>query len=814
MHAALLRRAVRRLVRDPILTSVALVSLALGVGVNTALFSILNTVLLNPLFVPEPERLVSVFTIDAQNAGYFPTSTYNYRDYRDRNVVFTQFAGSAFAQLSVSSPGQRPQQVLGQAVTSNYFDTLRVTPAAGRMFAPEDDRDNGPLVAVLGYRFWRTSLGSDPAAVGRTIEINKLPFLVVGIAPDSFRGAALFLSPDVWVPMATYARLFPGAQVVESRRWRWMNIVGRLRPDVSLAQARASMTTLAAGLEQAYPDVNKGRSVALIPLVQSMIDPSQQSTYVRAGWLLACAAGLVLFLVCINVAHLQLVRGRARLSEMATRLALGASRRDIVVTLLTESLVLSVLGGAIGLIVAAWIQQLLWNTRPAFLAQPAFDLRLDLQALGFGLAISLLAGLLSGLAPAIHLARVDVATYLKERTAVGGGSARRRLSRWLTVSEVAFSTLALVLAGFAVSSLLLAQRIDPGFQAERLVFLSFNLATGGYNEARGRVYLRQLLDRVSAVPGVQRVALSDRVPLNPFGSLSYTLEIEGHPIPAGGQGPTVPLSIVSPGYFQTAGIALLQGRDFAESDDAQTPLVAIVNETMARKLWAGEDALGKRFRSTVRPPWIQVVGVAQNSRYTALGEEAQPHFYVTLRQQYRASLNVIARTQEPPDRIVARVRDAAQEVDPQLPFTNAETGGDLMQRGLWAPRMAAALLGAFGLLALMLSAIGIYGIVAYSVAQRNAEIALRMALGASRPAVTLMLARETLLLAFAGVIIGLILALVTNSFVAIVFYTNRFSGPLALLASGGILMATAFLACYLPARRVARLDPALVLRAG
>jgi predicted lysophospholipase L1 biosynthesis ABC-type transport system permease subunit len=216
----------------------------------------------------------------------------------------------------------------------------------------------------------------------------------------------------------------------------------------------------------------------------------------------------------------------------------------------------------------------------------------------------------------------------------------------------------------------------------------------------------------------------------------------------------------------------------------------------------------------VRPPWIQVVGVAQNSRYTALGEEAQPHFYVTLRQQYRASLNVIARTQEPPDRIVARVRDAAQEVDPQLPFTNAETGGDLMQRGLWAPRMAAALLGAFGLLALMLSAIGIYGIVAYSVAQRNAEIALRMALGASRPAVTLMLARETLLLAFAGVIIGLILALVTNSFVAIVFYTNRFSGPLALLASGGILMATAFLACYLPARRVARLDPALVLRAG
>jgi predicted permease len=814
MNGAFVRRALRRLARDPILTSVALVSLALGVGVNTALFGILNAVLLNPLFLPEPERLVAVYTVDAQNAGFFPTSTYNYRDYRDRATAFTQLAASANVQLSVASPGQRPQQVLGQAVTGNYFDTLQVAPSAGRMFVSEDDREHGAPVAVLSHRFWRTSLGSDPAVIGRTIEINKQSFAIVGIAADSFRGVLLTVSPDVWVPMATYARLYPGTPLVESRRWRWMSIIGRLRPEVSLAQARASMTTLAATLERMYPDVNTGRSAALVPLVDTTIDPGGRSTYVRAGWLLACAAGLVLLLVCVNVGHLQLVRARARLPEMATRLALGARRRDLVMHLLADSLLLSLIGGALGLLVSAWIQALLWSTRPAFLAQPAFDLRLDWTMLGFGLAISLLAGLLAGLAPAIHLARVDVALYLKERSSVGGGRARRRLSRWLTVSEVALSTLALVLAGFAVGSLLLAQRIDPGFQTERLAFVSFNLATGGYNEARARVYLQQLLDRVRAVPGVERVALSDRVPLNPLGSLSYTLDFEGHPIPAGGQGPTVPLSVVSPGYLQTMGLPLLRGRDLAEADDADTPPVSLVNEAMARQFWPGEDPLGKRFRTTVRPGWIQVAGIVQNSRYTSLGEDTQPHFYLALRQQYRASLNLVARTQGPPDRVVARVRDAAQQVDPQLPFTNAITGADLMQRGLWAPRMAAALLGAFGLLALTLSAVGIYGIVAYSVAQRNAEIALRLALGATRPAVTLMLARETLRLALAGVVIGAILAVATNSFVTRVFYTNGFSGPLALLTSGLVLMATACLACYLPARRVGRLDPALVLRAG
>jgi len=816
-----LRGGLRMLKKSPGFTFVAVLSLALGIGANTAIFTIINAVFLHPLPVEEPFRLAELFTRDTitfnANANFQLTGTSlpNYEDYRDQNNVFSGLATVTFP-IPLNWGGQaEPQQLNASLVSGNFFDVLGVKPYRGRAFIPDGDKKiGGNPEVVLSYSLWARRFGSDEKFIGQTILLNGTPYTVVGIAPAGFKGIVSLGRPDLlWIPITMRDYVLTGQlkDLESNRRFRWLSIVGRLKSQVDLAQARAAMKTVAAGLEKEYPRDNKGRTVELFSLNESALGINQRKQFSLAGGVLMSVVGLVLLIACVNLANLLLAQASKREKELSIRAAMGAGRARLVRQLLTESTVLSLLGGLAGLVVAYWGRNVLWSFRPPFLLDGSIDLSFDARVLGFTLLISLFTGLIFGIIPAVKASGADINEVLKTGGRGGAlGWTHNRLRGLLVISEIALALVALVGSGLFLRSMQNAQQFNPGFESQNLLQMNFDLGALRYDADHGQQFFRDAMEHAKIVPGVVSASVSSNGVFG--GGLAGTIFREGEQTDPNNRGTLVNFDDVTPGHFETMRIPLISGRDFTDFDREKTTRVAIINEAMAKAIWPGQEPLGKRFAIVKEPELLQVIGVVGTTVVGQIGEDPQPVAYLPMRQQYSPFATLVVRTNSNPEPLIGAVRARVQQIDKNLAFTNAQTVQQILGQGLWAARMGAALLGLFGALALILASIGIYGVLAYSVAQRTSEIGLRMALGAQPRQVLGLVLRQGMLLALIGAAVGIIVALPVARMAGNLLYGVSATDPLTYVGITLLLMAVALLACYLPARRATRIDPLIALR--
>jgi predicted permease len=817
-----LRSGARMLRKSPGFTFVAVLSLALGIGANTAIFTIINAIFIHPLPVEEPSQLVELFTRDTKtvdtnaNFQFTFTSFPNYEDFRHQNTVFSGLAGVAYPVPIIWSGRGEPQQVNAILASANYFDVLGVKAYRGRTFLlDEDKKPGGNSVVVLSYYVWGRNFGSDPSVIGRTITLNALPYTVIGVAPPNFKGTNSLGPPDIlWLPISMRDYVFTvfSSALLNDRHFRWVSIVGRLKPQTTIEQAESALKAIASALEKEYPRENLGRNIVLFPLNQSALGINQRRQYTLAGGVLMSIVGIVLLIACLNLANLLLAQAAKREKELTLRAALGAGRARLVRQLLTESAMLSLLGGAAGLLVAFLGRKLLWSFRPPFLADGSMDLSFDSRVLGFTLTISLLTGVLFGLLPAIKASRTELNEILKAGGRGGTlGWKNNRMRGLLVISQMALSLVALIGAGLFLRSMQRAQQLDPGFDAKNLFQLQFDLATLRYDTDHGQQFFHDLIERAKSVPGVVNASVSSDGIF--AGTIPSAVFREGEQADPNNRGMIVQIDDVSPGHFETLHARLLAGRDFTDFDREKGLPVAIVNEAMARLLWPGQEAVGKRFSLYAnRTILYQVVGVVEDAFVFQIGEEPQPVVYFPMRQQYASAASLEVRTAGNPEALIATVRNQVRQLDPNLAFTNVQTATEILSEGLWAARMEAALLGLFGLLALVLASVGIYGVLAYSVTQRTAEIGIRMALGAQSGEVLRLVLRQGMTLAVIGAILGLAAGLLLARTAASLLYGVSATDPVIYVGTTVLLLSVALLACYIPARRATRIDPAVALR--
>jgi predicted permease len=738
------------------------------------------------------------------NPGNLLCSYPNYKDYRDHNQVFSSLAVYSAVAMNITGLGDA-QSVVGQMVSGNYFQTLGVGMAAGRGFTPEEDGPSeGHPVAVIGYGLWMRKFAGDAGVMGRRLELNGRGYTVVGVAPRGFEGLDELLAAEVWVPMAMYRHMYPYPSWVEQRRALLFPVFGRLKPGVSLRQAEAGMSTLASSLEREYPQDNQGRRAMVTTLAAAAISPANRPTITRSGTALGIVAMLVLLIACANVANLLLARGAGRGKEIAVRLAMGANRWRLVRQLLIESMVLALAGGAAGLLFAGWARDILWSMRPPLFTYSAVHLDLDFRVLGYALGVALAAGVLFGLVPALRATNADLACDLKERAgpARSGGAVRSAL----VVAQVALSLVALVGAGLFARSLSNAAQVNLGFAPERLATVRFNLADWSYTEERGREFDQRVVEAAAGLPGVEAAALAKDVPLNV--GLARTVLLPGR---ESGSGRFTLTSLIGPGYFRTMGIPLEAGRDFSAEDTRDGPRVAIVNQAAAAYYWPGESPIGKRMRFFGDDHVAEVVGLARNANYQAVGERPQALIYLPLAQNYSASAVLYVRARGHAETTLAAVAREVHRLDPNLTLETA-TVEQTIRQALWAPRLTAWLLGAFGLLAMLLSSLGIYGVISYSVSQRTREIGVRMALGATPGDVQLGVVAEGMRLVAAGVAIGLAIALVATRGVQSLLLATSAQDAVTFAMAPAFLTLVGLAACWLPAWRATRIDPSRALR--
>ena len=803
------------LAKSPAFTIIAVLSLALGIGANTAIFSIVNVILLKPVPVNEPARLASVFMLDQRNQGNLPLSHLNYQDLRDQNRVFSGMAAFAFAQLNWSTASDS-EQVPAQVVSGNYFELLGVRPSPGRGFLPEEDRNPTP-VAVISHGFWERSLGSDPAIVGKTLTFNRTPFTIVGITPKGFTGTLLGGGPSVWVPMSMHDVAQPNFTWYEQRRGLFLFAFGRLAPGVSVEQASANLRTIFAQLEQAYPNDNKGRSAGAVSLLEARLNPQGQqgAPVVQMSMILMSIVGIVLLIACANVANLMLARASRRRREIAIRLALGASRKRLVRQLLTESVILSVMGSALGLVLAYWLLGLLVGTNLPLPIPVNDNLSLDGRVLGFTAALALTTGLLFGLAPALQGSRPDVVPVLKNETVPAGGGRRGlagifSLRQSLVVAQIALSIVSLVAAGLFVRSLSDSRQIDTGFATRGVLVMNFNLGREGYTPERGQQFYQQVAERMTTLPGVARAAVAQNAPLG--GGLLRSVMPEGADTTTRDR-ILVQVNSVSPGYLDTLNVPLQRGRDFTNDDADGTPKVVIVNETMAARFWPGDDALGKRFKFFGDDDFTTVVGIARDAKYNAVTEDATPYIYQPIRQSYSPAAVLHVRSTVDAASLAAGVRREVQQLDPTLSVFNIRTLEDQVAQSLAPLRVNVILLTTFGALALLLASVGLYGVANYSVTQRTREIGVRMALGAGAGSVLGLVLGRGLVLVAAGLALGLGVAYAMTWAIPAALLPNISPrDPWTFAATAALLASVALIASYIPAWRATRIDPLVALR--
>lgn len=815
------RHGARVLRKSPGFSAVAVLSLALGIGANTTIFTVVNAILLHPLPVKDISQVVELDTIDTKthvgfaNATKLGLSFRNFQDYQKQNEVLSGVACILPTPLTWSG-GAEPRQVNGQMVSANYFDVLGLQPAAGRFFLPDEDTKlSGNNVAVISYSFWANKLGSDPNEIGKTLTLNAMPYTVIGVAPKGFKGTFTFGSAEqIWVPTSMHPQILTGFAEEFFNDRRFLNTiggVGRLKPGISISQAEASLKTIASQLEKDFPKDNGGRSIALTPLAEAAVGVNQHDQIALAGTMMMTVVGLVLLIACANLANLLLARAARREREMGLRAALGASRLRLIRQMLTECILLSLLGGAAGLAIAYAGRTVLWSFRPPFIEQNDIDLSLDSHVLLFTLGISLLTGLLFGLAPAFRASVPDLAETLKLGGRGGSiGWGRNKLRSLLVVSEIALSLVALVGAGLFIRSMRDAQKMDPGFESKNLFMLAFDLGALHYDEGRGQQFLRSAIERANAAPGVKASAVASNFPLG--GGFARTVFPEGEDESTGYRGTLTQLDDITPAYFDALRIPLLRGRLFTDADRQGTTSVAIINEAMAKKFWPNQDAIGKRFHFFGDAPLREVVGIARNSVVNAIGEVPVPLVYLPVTQDYAPAATLQVQTTGRPEAVIAGVRGQIQSLEPNLAITNVQTIGEIIDQGLWAPEMGAALLALFGGLALVLAAVGVYGVLAYSVTQQTREIGIRMAMGAERSDVLGLVVGQGLKLAGAGLALGILVSLaLTRQLSSLLFGVSAYD-PLTYAGVTVILVSVALLACYIPARRATRVDPLVALR--
>ncbi len=806
------RQAARSLLRRPAFTAVAVLSLALGIGANTAVFSAVQAVFLRAVPVRDPGRALALFTTIEGVPGSFFLSYPNFVDYRDSNTVFSHLASATPVALGLSGDGP-PERIEGEMVSGDYFETLGVEPALGRAFAPEEDAPGaGRAVVVLSDDLWRRRFGADRDLLGKPIELNGHPFTVIGVAPRAFTGTGGLSRSHFWVPLALHDVVMPRRvrPFFEVRRATLVGAVGRLKDGVSRSQAEAELRTITARLEREYPDTNTGRGLRIVPLTELRINPDQRDLYRKAGVLLTAVVALVLLVACGNVANMLLARAAGRRREIAVRLALGASRSQLVRQLLLESVLLSLAAGVTGLLFASWLLRLIGAFDSPYL--PAdLELGLDPPVLLFTLLLSILTGVLFGLIPALQSTRPDLVEALKESD-TPAPRGRLELRGLLVIGQVALSLVSLVGAALFLLSLGKAQKLDAGFETGHLLVASFDLEDRGYDEARGRAFLKRLEESVATLPGVRSAAVAESLVLADQG-LRRTISVEGQE-----PDPERPLILqpnaVSPKYFETMGIRLVRGRFLNDQDRENTPAVAVINRNMAETLWPGEDPVGRRFMMMPTREIVEVVGVAEDTRYNSLSEDPQFYAYMPLAQRYSSAATLHVRTEGDPAALAQAVRREIQTLEPGLALAGLRPMSDVVGDLLLAPRAGAGLLALFGLLALTLAVIGIYGVMSYSVAQRSREIALRMALGADRGRVLGLFVGRGMALVAAGIVLGLIAAFAGARWIAALLYGVEAGNPVAFTAAALALAIVALGATWLPARRAAAVPPMLALRQG
>ena len=851
-----LRYGARMLARTPGLTGVAVLSLALGIGANTALFSVVDAVLLKKLPVREPDRLVlfkSLSDAKFDTGGYngvsdrdesgrtvrtsFPFQTYARLRERQGGVLSDVFAFGGVG-LNVNAGGEA-DVASGQAVTGNYYAALGVEPFAGRVINDEDDRPAAPPVAVLSHRYWQKRFGADPAAVGRQINLNNVPFTVVGVAPPGFDGTMqVGTSPDVTIPVAWEPQVNTERSRMAGAGVWWLRVMARLKDGATPEQARAGMEAAfrqsvvehrAARLAQAQ---GAARQAALRPLAPEEVprlgadsgaqgEMDTREGYQRPLYMLLGVVGLVLLVACANVANLLLARAAGRQREIAVRLALGASRRRLMRQLLTESVLLAAVGGALGVLLAFWIKDGLmsvgvWGGG----RMGALDPRLDLRVLAFTTALSLLTGVLFGLAPAWQATKVDLTPALKESARSSSGVARSWLSKSLVVAQVALSLLLLLGAGLFLRTLVNLRRVEPGFNTRNLLLFGVEPGLVGYKDERLAELYRRLAERLEAVPSVRSVTFSRNALLSRASS-SRNFYLPGAAAGADGrpaQAGEVYVHQARENFLEAMGIPLLAGRALSERDDARAPRVAVVNQTFARQFFGGENPVGRRITfDAEKPDEVEIVGLARDAKYTSLRAETPPTAYLPWLQELRSAGSVFfeVRTAGDPEAAVAEVRRAVREVDANLPVNNVKTQIEQADETLALERLFAKLLSLFGLLAQTLAAVGLYGVLAWSVARRTHEIGVRMALGAARADVLRMVLRQGMTLTLAGVALGLLgayaLARYLESLTGMLYGVEP-ADPLTFALIALLLTLVALLACHVPARRATKVDPMVALR--
>jgi predicted permease len=815
-----LRYAFRTFVKSPGFTIIAVLSVALGIAANTAIFTLVNAMLFKPMPVPHPDRLVALYTTEP-NSRYPGQFSYpDYRDYRDHNEVFSDLFVHYGAPVSMKNNNDKAELIWGELVSGNYFTGLGVAPSAGRVLTPDDDRAEGSSpVAILRHTFWQRRFGGDPNIIGREVRLNGHDFTIIGIAREGFSGTRFVgFIPDVWIPMSMHASVVAGSESwLENRGGESFNVNGRLKPGVTIEQATAAMNTYARQLGDAYPRTNANISVGMVPAATKTQPAITLLGYIPiVSALLMGIVALVLLIACANVANLLLARASVRRREIAIRLALGASRWRLVRQLLTESVLLSLTGGALGLLLAQWANTLVPLASPQLdfaTIDFSYDLALDKRILGFTLVVSLLTGVVFGLLPALQASRPDIVTTLKgEALSVASGMRRWTLRNVLVVAQIALSLVLLISAGLFVRSMQHAQEMNPGFESRRIMLASVDVGLHGYDEAKGRRFFKEIVERVETLPGVEAASIAGPLPLDAYEN-GGNLIVEGAMPRYENERIEVGYSIVGHDYFRAMNTPIVEGRMFSEHDNQNSPRVVIVNETVARRFWPNGSPVGKRLQlGNSSGPYYEVVGVAQDGKYLFLGEPPTEYLFLPHAQNYEGKMTLIARSSGEPGNLGEVMRQEVSNIDNELPVYGVKTMPVFLDRLLSGPKSIAGLASIFGVIALLVASVGLYGVMSYSVAQRAREVGIRMALGASTGDVLGLVLREGLVLIGAGLGIGLLAAVAATRLLSSFLYGVSGTDAATFVAVPLVLTAVSLVASYLPARRATKVDPMVALR--
>ncbi len=792
-----LRYALRQLLKNPGFAVVAILTLALGIGACTAIFSVVNGVLLRPLDYPQPDRIVTLRETNLPQFPEFAVAPPNYLDWVKQTKSWQCLAAYSGDQVNLTGEGE-PQRLIGVRATAHYFDVYGIKPVLGRMFVPEEDALGKEHVVVLSHAFWQRVFGGKPDVIGRSIQLNGEPYAVIGVAPPHFGEAS---KVDTWVPMA----FKPDEINADARGGHYLAAIGRLRPETTLAQAKAELELLAAQLARQYPDSNKGWGVTIAPLLDYSVRDVRTILYTLLG-----AVGCVLLIACANIANLLLARATARQRELAIRTALGASRRRLVRQLLTESVLLGLAGGAAGIMVARWGLDLLLALAPSTLPRTS-NIHLDASVLIFSLALSLLTGVVFGIAPALLAAQTDVQEGLKQGSR-GSTDARGRLRGALVVLEVAFALVLLGGAGLLARSFMQLTHVDPGFVSANATVMRLALPEKKYEKPEPQLaFANDLLARLGALPGVQSVGLTQSLPLLSEWVLGF--KIEGRPEVLPADMPSTNYYSVSPEYFRAMGIRLIRGRTFNPHDDAHAPRVAVINETLARQFFPNEDPIGKRILVTQGPDaWRQIVGIVADIKQYGVDKETSSQAYEPFAQAPFRSLNIVLRTTGSPAALAGALRPAVYAIDKDQPVGTIQPLEEILGETIAKQRFAMLLLIVFSAVALVTAAVGIYGVMAYSVVQRTGEFGIRMALGAQRSDVLRLVLSQAGKLVGIGLLLGLGATFLTSRVMGSMLFQTNAHDPVTFALTTLLLTAVALLACFLPARRATRVNPIEALR--